>query len=104
MVGINPAHEKALIKSKMARDERVAKQAKLLDSENYFKRVLRKLKQKPSENIDLENSSSILNQNEEIDSLKYMPNLVIKHIIIDCSCVNFIDSQGVNGIFQVRKK
>ena len=28
-------------------------------------------------------------------------NFTIKHIIIDCSCVNFIDSQGVNGILQV---
>ena len=107
LVGIDPARETALMKKEMARDEKEAKKASLATSESCFKTLINKIKRKPIadiEHLNINNNfSSIANQKEEIDASKYLPNFAIKHVIIDCSCVNFIDSQGVNGIFQVRQ-
>ena len=42
-------------------------------------------------------------ENDGKHKFKYLPKFDIKHIIIDFSCINFIDSQGINGIIQVTK-
>lgn len=33
--------------------------------------------------------------------MKIIEEIEIKHIILDCSCMNYIDSQGINAIIQV---
>jgi hypothetical protein len=35
--------------------------------------------------------------------LKIISELPIKHIIIDCSCINYIDNQGAEAIMNVSK-
>ena len=106
LVGIDPAQEIAKMKKEKAQEEKEAKKMSPVESENCFKIMLKKFKRKPIadvDHLDADNFASVKNP-IEIDSspLKYWPNLAIKHVIIDCSCVNFIDSQGVNGILQVR--
>jgi len=40
--------------------------------------------------------------NPELKRKENSKPIQIKHIIIDCSCMNYIDSQGVNTILQVK--
>jgi hypothetical protein len=40
-------------------------------------------------------------QNDVTNFDKVLQEIVIKHIIIDLSCANFIDSQGINCLIQV---
>ena len=47
---------------------------------------------------------SIENDNAKHEAPKIenlFPEFEIKHVIIDFSCVNFIDTQAINGILQV---
>ena len=37
----------------------------------------------------------------EGEKYRIKESLSIKHIIIDCSCINYIDSQGVSAILQL---
>jgi hypothetical protein len=41
-------------------------------------------------------------ENKTESTIKKEPSFEIKHIIIDCSCMNYVDSMGMNVIFQVR--
>ena len=40
-------------------------------------------------------------QNDVTNFDKVLQEIEIKHIIIDLSCANFIDSQGINCLIQV---
>jgi len=106
LVGIDPAQEIAKMKKEKAQEEKEAKIKSPAASESCFKKMLKKFKRKPIADVDhLDADTFASDKNQiELDSSpsKYLPNFAIKHVIIDCSCVNFIDSQGVNGILQVR--
>jgi anti-anti-sigma regulatory factor len=34
---------------------------------------------------------------------EFVPDFDIKHILLDCSCINFIDTQGIHAILEVKK-
>lgn len=53
--------------------------------------------------IDINSLEKNLHVKEvEIERAKILNKIPMKHIIVDCSCVNFIDMMGVNGLIQVR--
>jgi anti-anti-sigma regulatory factor len=54
-----------------------------------------KNKSKNSDDISFDPQASEKEQNEILDKLP------TRHIILDCSCVNYIDTQGVNAIVQL---
>jgi hypothetical protein len=37
----------------------------------------------------------------EITKIKFISEIPLKHIILDCSCMNNIDNMGVDAIIQV---
>ena len=45
------------------------------------------------------NNDSVENQGDPEKNI--LSKISLKNIIIDCSCVNYIDTQGVNAILQV---
>jgi hypothetical protein len=49
-------------------------------------------------NIDKSKNKEII---VEKSKEKIIQELDVKHIILDCSCMNYIDSQGINAIIQV---
>lgn len=66
----------------------------LLNSIKKQKQIQEKLAKKASK-IGIEQIESQTHQPDLLESVK------IKDIILDFSCVNYIDSQGVNAIVQV---
>ena len=100
MVGIDPAAEKIRLKKEKFNEDK--KLPALENSKpNFLSKILQKLKRKQITVIDEQLVNNIPVLNEETSSKIHLKPFDVKHIIIDCSCVNFIDSQGVNGILQV---
>ena len=60
------------------------------------------LNKKTNEVYCVENNGHIKMNDTKLEI--HFPDYEIKHIIIDCSCVNFIDTQGISGILQVEIK
>lgn len=50
----------------------------------------------------MDNDFKTLQENVESRLSKIQQSLPIKHIILDCSSINNIDTQGVNAIIQVQ--
>jgi hypothetical protein len=86
---INPTEVIAQIKKEKQRKEKLNKGLESKKSK----------KDKKSNVNDDENPADAEQQSPEYDILS---RIQIKHIILDFSCVNYIDSQGVNCIQQVK--
>ena len=102
LVGIDPATEIIRINKEKANDEKKLQVSENVNT-NFMSKILKKFKRKQIavvEELHINNFPIVIEE-KEISSKNYLKNFNIKHVIIDCSCVNFIDSQGVNGILQV---
>ena len=108
-MGINPANELERMRKerqKEAHDEEV--NAANSSSQNCFQKLMKRfLRQKQlraqAENNLAENIQNVPAAIRCIHKPDYPESnrLDVKYVIVDCSGVNFIDSQGVNGLLQV---
>ncbi len=100
-VGLNPEDILHCI------DEECNKQYKKLEEVASKLKKLRK-KNKPSENLNIEHyfvgrdGLIDVEENKKIIREKFkrfkLKDIVLKHIVLDCSCINYVDSQGVQAI------
>ena len=99
-MGINPTTEIERIKKERAREEKAN-----ATSQNFMQKFLKCFQRKKVSDIENTIPAAIrcIDMNE-YPAKRSTNNFNIKHVIIDCSCVNFIDSQGVNGILQVSQQ
>ena len=102
LVGINPAE----VMSKVKKEKSIIEKSLKANDEGLIQKLKKRFSKKSQVGIQDKSTgatsiSDLENQIANSEKIKNLLNFRIKHIVIDCSCVNFIDSQGVNAIIQV---
>ena len=102
LVGINPAE----VMSKVKKEKSIIEKSLKANDEGLIQKLKKRFSKKSQ--VGMQEKSTGANSISDLESqiansekIKNLLNFRIKHIVIDCSCVNFIDSQGVNAIIQV---
>ena len=102
LVGINPAEVMNKVKKEKSIIE---KSLKAVSNEGFIKKLKNRFSKKSKvgvqETPDVNLANDLESQINNSEKIKSLLKFKIKHLVIDCSCVNFIDSQGVNAILQV---
>ena len=102
LVGINPAEVMNKVKKEKSLIEKSLKAA---NNEGFIKKLKNRFSKNSKVGVqeipDVNSANDLESQINNNEKIKSLLNFKIKHLVIDCSCVNFIDSQGVNAILQV---
>lgn len=91
LVGINPFETLTVMKKKQKRATKT--------ESGFVKKIKKKLFKKETFADSTFKGEETATDNNNIKI--FFPEFEIKHVIIDCSCINFVDSQGIHEIFQL---